>query len=207
MIDYWFDLFQEYGVDEVLVNLHHLHEQAERYLAAKSFRGAIHTSYEPELLGSAGTVLANRKFVDTEDCFFILYGDNLTNARLDRWLEFHQKHGDDLTLMLYRTDKPHLKGIVELDPVGKVLSFEEKPTHPRSEIASAGMYIATPAIFDVFPTHKKPLDMAFDILPKLVGRMWGMMTEDVILDIGTPEDYEFAQHQALQFVIGKKNPW
>jgi len=207
LIDYWFDLFERYGVDEVLINLHHLHEQAERYLAAKSFHGVIHTFYEPELLGSAGTVLANRRFVDAEDCFFILYGDNLTNARLDRWLEFHRQHGGNLTLMLYRTDRPHLKGIVELDSSGKVLSFEEKPAHPRSDIASAGMYIATPAIFDAFPKPTKPLDMGFDILPKLVGRIWGMMSDDVIMDIGTPDDYRIAQQLALQFVDRKKQIW
>jgi mannose-1-phosphate guanylyltransferase len=201
LIDYWFDLFERYGIDDVLINLHHLPEQVESYLKAKRFQGAISTSFEPELLGSAGTVFANRHFVDNADCFFIFYGDNLTNIRIDRWLAFHRAHDGDLTLMLYPTDKPELKGIVELDGKDKVISFEEKPSHPRSNLASAGMYIATPDILDAFPSHRNPLDMAYDVLPRLTGRMYGMLSDDIILDIGTPEDYEYAQQIAHQLKV------
>jgi len=198
LIDYWLDLFVRYGIDEVLINLHHLPEQVEAYLAKKKFPGRIQTFYEPELLGSAGTIIANRQFVDSEPFFFVFYGDNLTNIQIDKWLEFHRSNGGDVTLMMYRTDQPQRKGIIELDENGKVLSFEEKPLHPKSNLASAGMYLASPAIFDVFPEKKFPLDMAFDILPRLIGRMYGMVSDDIILDIGTPEDYELAQQTALQ---------
>jgi mannose-1-phosphate guanylyltransferase len=198
LIDYWLDLFRRYGIDEVLINLHHLPEKVRDYLATVRFPGKIHTFYEPELLGSAGTLSVNRQFVVSEPWFFVFYGDNLTNIKIDRWLQFHQAKGGDATLMLYRTDAPHRKGIVELDADGKVLSFEEKPAHPKSNLASAGLYLASPAIFDVFPENKSSLDMAFDILPKLIGRMWGMISDDIILDIGTPEDYRLAQQKALQ---------
>jgi mannose-1-phosphate guanylyltransferase len=203
LIDYWFELFAHYGIDEVLINLHHLPEQLEGFLGGKRFPRRIVTCYEPELLGSAGTVWANRGFVAGEPYFFIFYGDNLTNVRVDRWVEYHLAHGGDLTLMLYKTDKPHMKGIVELDKDGKVVSFVEKPSNPTSNLASAGMYIASPGIFDVFPKEfQPPLDMAFDVLPKLVGRMWGMISDDVILDIGMPEDYRLAQEIAVQIQLG-----
>ena len=203
LIDYWFDLFERYQIDEVVVNSHHLHEQTETYLNTKEFAGKIYTFYEPKLLGSAGTVWANRDFVQNETEFFIFYGDNLTNIQLDRWLELHREKSADLSLMLYRTNKPHLKGIVELDEDGKVVSFVEKPTNPRSNLASAGMYIASPKIFKVFPVNKRPLDIAYDVIPHLIGRMWGMLSEDVILDIGTLEDYKLSQQVALQLHTGE----
>jgi mannose-1-phosphate guanylyltransferase len=198
LIDYWLDLFVRYGINEVLINLHHLPEQVKNYLVNRNFPGRIHTFFEPELLGSAGTIIVNRQFVDSEPFFFVFYGDNLTNIRIDNWLDFHKARGGDLTLMIYRTNQPQRKGIIELDDNGKVLSFKEKPLHPRSNLASAGMYLATPAIFDVFTKSKFPLDMAYDILPKLIGRMYGMISDDIILDIGTPEDFNLAQQMALQ---------
>lgn len=201
LIDYWFDLFDKYGIDEVLVNMHHLPEQTEGYLKNKDFPGEIRLYYEPVLLGSAGTIRANRNFVADEELFFVFYGDNLANIQIDRWLEFHRGHDGDLSLLLYRTDKPHLKGVVELNDRGKVLSFEEKPAHPRSDLASAGMYLASPKIFDVFPDCDPPIDMAFHVLPKLIGRMWGMHCDYLIIDIGTSEDYELAQQKALELLI------
>ena len=200
LIDYWFDLFEKYGIDDVLVNTHHLPEQMEKHLNNKDFRGKIRLFYEQELLGSAGTIRANRDFVTDEELFFVFYGDNLANIKIDRWLDFHRGHGDDLSLLLYPTDKPHLKGIVELDDHGKVLSFEEKPAHPRSDLASAGMYLASPRIFDVFPASDPPIDMAFHVIPKLIGRMWGIHSDDLIIDIGTPKDYELAQIRALELL-------
>ena len=203
LIDYWLDLFERYGIDDVLINLHHLPGRVKDHLKTTRFRGTISTFYEPELLGSAGTVFANKHFIADENCFLIFYGDNLTNIKIDRWIKFHQVNDGDLTLMLYRTDKPHLKGIVEVESDGKILSFEEKPSHPKSNLASAGMYVASPHIFEVFPPVKKPLDMAFDVLPRLIGRMYGMLSDDIIVDIGTPKDYEFAQHIAQQFKVGE----
>lgn len=201
LIDYWFDLFEKYGIDDVLINTHHLPEQTEKYLQNKEFRGEIHIAYEPVLLGSAGTIQANRDFVADEDLFFVFYGDNLANIQIDRWLSFHRGHDGDLSLLLYHTDKPHLKGIVELNDHGKVLSFEEKPNHPKSNLASAGMYLASSSIFDVFPDSDPPLDMAFHVLPKLIGRIWGLHSYDLIIDIGTPQDYQLAQQKARKLGI------
>jgi mannose-1-phosphate guanylyltransferase len=207
LLDYWFDLFEKYGIDDVLVNTHHLPEQTEKYLINKEFQGNIHIAYEPELLGSAGTIRANRDFVANEDLFFVFYGDNLANIRIDRWLSFHRGHGGDLSLLLYHTDKPHLKGILELDDRGLILSFEEKPSQPKSNLASAGMYLASPIIFDVFPDSDPPIDMAFHVLPKLIGRMWGMPCDDLIIDIGTPQDYQLAQQKALELRTEGNETW
>ena len=55
LLDLWLDNFRAAGVDEVLVNLHHLPEQVRSHLAAAGGRARVRTSYEPVLLGSAGT--------------------------------------------------------------------------------------------------------------------------------------------------------
>ena len=71
LLDIWLDAFDRAGVDEVLVNLHHLPDVVRRRLAAHKGTPAVHMVYEPELLGSAGTLAANRQWVDGEDLFLV----------------------------------------------------------------------------------------------------------------------------------------
>lgn len=59
LLDIWLDALAAAGVDEVLVNLHHLPEQVEAHLARRGGGPLVRTVFEPVLLGSAGTLLAN----------------------------------------------------------------------------------------------------------------------------------------------------
>ena len=53
LLELWLDTFRAAGVDEVLVNLHHMPEQVRSHLAAHRGKPQVRTSYEPTLLGSA----------------------------------------------------------------------------------------------------------------------------------------------------------
>jgi mannose-1-phosphate guanylyltransferase len=75
------------------------------------------------------------------------------------------------------------------------VSFEEKPLHPRSHFANAGLHVASRGLYDYLPT-KIPADLGFDVLPKLIGKMAGYVTDEYIQDIGTPETYARAQRAA-----------
>ena len=56
LLDIWLDAFDRADVGEVLVNLHHLPDVVRRHLAARTAPPAVRTFFEPELLGSAGTL-------------------------------------------------------------------------------------------------------------------------------------------------------
>ena len=79
LLDIWLDAFECAGVDEVLVNLHHLPDVVRRHLAARTGLPIVRTVFEPELLGSAGTLLANREWIAGEEAFLACYADNLTD--------------------------------------------------------------------------------------------------------------------------------
>ena len=72
LLDLWLDNFRALGVDEVLVNLHHLPEQVRSHLAAQRGGLRVRTSYEPVLLGSAGTLVAGREFVGSDEVWGLL---------------------------------------------------------------------------------------------------------------------------------------
>lgn len=200
LLYYWFTLCRRYGISEVLINLHHLADMVKDYVTKSEFSLKITLSYEETLLGSAGTIKANRDFIRDEKDFFILYADNFTNVNLKNILEFHRNHNGVLTMGLFTTDTPHAGGIAEVDEVGLITSFVEKPEFPRSNLANAGIFVATPLILQYLPS-KDFIDLGYDVLPQLVGKMHGYPINEYLLDIGTLKNYERAQSDArvLQF--------
>jgi len=196
LLDYWFDALEAAGVGDVLVNVHHHADVMREYLDSRVTPIRIRTLREPMLLGSAGTIRTAWDFVAGERDFFIVYADNFARVDLVRLAHFHREQGRPvLTLVAYPTDQPQRCGIVELDEHQRVVSFEEKPHHPRSNLANAGLHMASRGLYDYLP-EKIPADLAFDVLPKLIGKMAGYVTDEYIQDIGTPELYVRAQRAA-----------
>lgn len=188
LLGYWLRLCRQHGVRELLINTHQFPEVVRAYLAGAARDLTLHVTFEPVLLGSAGTVRDNRWFVEGERAFFILYADNLTEANLPAMAAFHATHGGPLTMALFRAERPESCGIATLDSAGRVVAFVEKPTRPTSDLANAGIYVAGPDVLDLIPA-KGPADFGYHVLPQLVGRMYGFILKGYHLDIGTPEHY------------------
>ena len=192
LLEIWLSNCKAAGITDVLVNTH-AHAEAIRQFAAQQKTGVrIRIAEEPELLGSAGTVGANRDFVSGEESFFILYADVLTNIDLRRMFEFHQQKRLPATLGIYQVPDPSRCGIVTMDENSIIQEFVEKPLQPVSNWAFAGVMIAGPELFDFLPTHR-PADLGFHVLPKMIGKMAGYRISEYLLDIGTFSNYQHAQ--------------
>jgi mannose-1-phosphate guanylyltransferase len=192
MLGLWLDALARAGVEDVLVNTHHLADQVRAYVVTRGAQPPRVTLFhEPELLGSAGTVAANRAWIGPGD-FLVVYADNLTRFDPRRLIEAHRRRGALFTLGLFRAAQPRECGIAELDAEDRVVRFEEKPAHPRSEWANAGIYMVNPAVLDELPA-KVPCDFGYDLLPRLAGRMHGFRIDEPLHDIGTPERLEAAR--------------
>lgn len=190
----WFEKLLQAGVTEVLVNTHWLAEQVEDYVAENSPRGLkVQLFHEPILLGSAGTLYANRDFLGS-DPFLIIYGDNLSDVDLGTMYKAHQQYQPILTMGTFAAEFPEKCGIAEVDDQGLIQGFVEKPEQPTSNCAAAGIYVATPRIFDYFPESgaDEQLDLGFDVIPKLLGHM-RQYPINLVIDIGTHENLKKAQ--------------
>lgn len=198
----WLNLLEWAGIHQVLINLHHHASQVRAFLDTYHSRTGMTVIpvFEPQLLGSAGTLLKNREFVAEESDFWIIYADNLTNLRLSAMWQAHQgyrKMGSLLTMGLFRAPQPQACGIAELDERRCIMRFTEKPSHPVSNLANAGIFVANQDIFCYFPKLKNAsgstvLDVGYDLLPQLVGRMFGYPIDAYLRDIGTVEAYQAA---------------
>ena len=78
----WLEWCAMYGIDEILLNSHAHSDRVREFVDASRGPVRVTLTHEPELLGSAGTVHVNRKFVAGEKEFAVLYADVLTNCRL-----------------------------------------------------------------------------------------------------------------------------
>jgi mannose-1-phosphate guanylyltransferase len=196
LLDIWLDTFDRAGVDEVLVNLHHLPDVVRRHLDARAGPPAVRTFFEPELLGSAGTLAANRAWLDGEEMFLACYADNLTDVDLRSLAETHQAHGAIATLTVFHSERPSAGGVVELDAADTVVGFTEKPSQPVSDLVNAGMYAFHPRVLDEIG-GPPPRDIGYDLLPRLVGRAKAIPVEGYFRDVGTVDAYQRAQREWL----------
>jgi mannose-1-phosphate guanylyltransferase len=194
LLDIWLETLDRADVDEVLINLHHLPDVVREHVAARSGGPTVRLVLEAELLGSAGTLVANRDWVDGEELFLACNADNLTDFDLRDLISAHREAGAIATLTAIHSPNPSAGGVLELDDAGRVISFTEKPEAPTSDLVNAGMYAFTPRALDEIP-RTPPADIGYHLLPLLVGRAIAVPVEGFFLDIGTPEAYHRAREE------------
>ena len=195
LLGIWLRLLESHGVRGALLNTHYLADEVTAFLRTWPTSMEIVTVHEPRLLGSAGTVLANRDFVSGENQFFVIYADNLSNLDLGAMVRFHAARPEPLTIGIVPTDRPREKGTVVVDADGRVIAFEEKAEHPRSNLSNAGVYVAGADVFEDLRAAgpADALDFGYHVLPRMVGRMAAYEIREFLTDIGTPEAYTQAQ--------------
>lgn len=104
-----------------------------------------------EPLGLAHAVRISRDFLGDDD--FVMYlGDNFLVGGIAHIVDgFHRHTHDerpDAGILLTRVRNPSAFGVAELASDGRVARLEEKPEHPRSDLALVGVYLFTPAIHE-----------------------------------------------------------
>jgi mannose-1-phosphate guanylyltransferase len=185
LIEYWFDLFEIYRIDEILINTSYLSEKVKDYIYSHSRNLKITLTYEETLLGSGGAIKKNMTFVEREELFFIFYADNLTNINLRRMLEFHYENKKDFTLAVFKVQNPQECGVIEMDEHSSIVSFVEKPENSVSNLAFTGIMLSSPRLMDFFPDIDI-FDLGYNVLPRIAGHASGYILNDYLLDIGSP---------------------
>ncbi|WP_067483444.1 glucose-1-phosphate thymidylyltransferase [Actinomadura hibisca] len=95
--------------------------------------------------GLAHAVLIAREFLGEDD--FVMYlGDNFVVGGIDDLVDRFRAERPQAQIMLTRVSDPRAFGVAELDAAGRVVGLEEKPEHPKSDLALVGVYIFSPAV-------------------------------------------------------------
>lgn len=195
LLAYWLDLLLPAAIDEVLVNTHYLPDAVRRFVAQSSWRERIVLVHEDKLLGTGGTVRANRDFFQGK-AFLVAHADNLTQFDVSEFLDRHARRpaGVLITMMTFRTDMPQASGIVEEDARGIVTAFHEKASNPPGELANAAVYIFEPDVVEFIRRLGKPVvDLSTEVIPAFVGRICTFRNSGYHRDIGSMEGLRKAE--------------
>ncbi|WP_315781422.1 MULTISPECIES: nucleotidyltransferase family protein [unclassified Bradyrhizobium] len=189
LLDYWLDLVFEGGIERALLNTHWLAEQVQAHVAQSRWRDRIDLVHEDELLGTGGTVLANRAWFGDQP-FMVAHADNLTDFDVAGLLSAHRNrpNGCIMTMLAFRTDDPSSCGILELDDQHRVTAFHEKVKNPPGNLANGAVYVFDPAVIaDIAALGKPVVDLSTEIIPNYLGRILCVETSGYHRDIGNPE--------------------
>jgi mannose-1-phosphate guanylyltransferase len=189
LLDYWLELLFEAGVERALVNTHWLPDQVIAFVQASRWADQIDMVHEDELLGTGGTVLANRGWFQ-EQPFIVAHADNLTDFDVPGFIAAHRARpeGHAITMLGFRTDTPRSCGILQLNGRGTVTAFHEKVDDPPGNLANGAVYIFEPEVMDAITAIGRPVvDLSTEIIPRFIGRILCVETRGYHRDIGTPE--------------------
>lgn len=97
--------------------------------------------------GAANAIYQNIGFIDQydPDYVIVLSGDNISKMDYKDMLETHKKAGAAATISVLTVTMEEAKrfGIMNCNPDDTIYEFEEKPAHPKSNLASMGVYCFT----------------------------------------------------------------
>ena len=95
--------------------------------------------------GTADAISQNIDFIVTysPEYLLILSGDHIYKMNYARMLAFHKESKADATIAVIEVPMKEASrfGIMNTDETGRIVEFEEKPEHPKSNLASMGIYI------------------------------------------------------------------
>jgi glucose-1-phosphate thymidylyltransferase len=139
------------GIREVLViSTPHDLPQFRRLLGSGDDIG-MYFSYaeQPAPNGLAEAFIIGREFIGAESVCLVL-GDNIFHGHgLASLLQREVDQLTGATLFGYTVKDPQRYGVAEMDPSGKILSIEEKPKQPKSNVAVTGLYMYDNEVVDI----------------------------------------------------------
>jgi len=197
------------GVDEIVINLHHLGEKIKECVDASGIADlTIHYSYEEEILGTAGGI---KKVQDIlrDDTFILYNGDIFSQVHLGSAIQFHKESGSKATMIVKEGDH---KSFIGLDGHGKIVRFPYGALKDSEDYSIStfftGIHILEPIVFDYIPE-----DLFYcinsNVYPDILSdghEAFGYVTDSFWHDIGTPVDFlsvNAAMLSGIEFMAGE----
>ncbi len=147
--------------------------------------------------GTANAIYQNLEFIDkfNPEHVLILSGDHIYKMNYAHMLSYHKKHNADVTIAMLPVDPSEASrfGILSCDDSGRIVSFEEKPAHPKSNTASMGIYIfkwsvLRQALIADEHDEKSSNDFGKNVIPTLLNSgmaLFGYQFNGYWKDVGT----------------------
>ncbi|MBQ9614201.1 MAG: glucose-1-phosphate adenylyltransferase [Lachnospiraceae bacterium] len=160
--------------------------------------------------GTANAIYQNLSFMESynPDYVLILSGDHIYKMDYESMLEFHKDNNADVTIAVMPVPMEEAKrfGIMITDENKQIVDFEEKPEHPRSNLASMGIYIFSwKALKEALTVNAQQpgLDFGKHVIPYCKDRgerLFAYEFNGYWKDVGTLTSYWEANMQLIDIV-------
>jgi mannose-1-phosphate guanylyltransferase len=201
-IAFMLDWLRGHGIEDIVISCGHMAAGVRNVLGDGSAFGVrLRYVEEPQPLGTGGALKYAESLLDER--FFMLNGDVLTDIDLGVQLAQHESTGARATLALTPVEDPSAYGLVRTAPDGRVTEFVEKPAVDQIDTRniSAGAYVLERSVLDLLVADQ-PASIERDVFPQLVGAgLYGCVSENYWLDIGTPARYLQATWDILEGAV------
>ncbi|PTM93930.1 glucose-1-phosphate thymidylyltransferase [Streptomyces sp. VMFN-G11Ma] len=164
---YGLEAIAEAGITQVGIIVGETAEEIREAVGDGSAFG-LDVTYIPqaEPLGLAHAVLIARQFLGEDD--FVMYlGDNFVVGGIRDLVDAFRAERPDAQILLTKVANPTAFGVAQLDAAGRVIGLEEKPEHPKSDLALVGVYLFTPAVHEavraIKPSRRGELEITHAI--------------------------------------------
>ena len=201
LLGYWLDLLNRGpSPSHTWVNTSYLANQVRDFLKASQPtypQLSIHSTYEPQLLGTAGTLVNLLPQLQPQQDLLLVHADNLSWFSLEAFLNAHHRRpaSTEMTMMTFETDAPQTCGIVELNELDVVQAFYEKVAHPPSNLANGAVYLISPAGLARIKSMGPTFEFSTQVIPEFIGKIYCWQNTTYHRDIGNPQAYEAAQSE------------
>jgi len=190
MLEFWLRKLQIIEVSKVVVNTHHFSELVTNEINELNLTKDVQIFHEEELLGTAGTLLANLEPTLDSD-LLVVHCDNYSEIDLDNFLRMHGQRNREcvITMAIFKTNNVQMSGMVETNETNIICNFIEKPMYSELTMANAAIYIFDKqALKEIRKKYVDALDIARDILPNFIGRIQAYSITGFHMDMGTIEN-------------------
>ena len=169
LVGYVAEYLAGYGIDEIVVNLHHRPESVRRALGdGNRFGVKLYYVEEPEILGTSGALDNTREFFERET-FVVVNGKIITDIDLNAALDTHRSMNALATLVLLPNTRRERFSVVETE-AGRVRRFGRMPVAGDDgdvPLMFTGIHILEPRIFEYVPRGVFS-DSVIDVYPKAI---------------------------------------
>lgn len=127
--------------------------------------------------GTADAITQNIESIDAAnpEYVLILSGDHIYKTTYTEMIDLHEKNKADATISVIEVDPKEASrfGIMAVDEKDRITEFQEKPKHPKSNLASMGVYIFTWKVLRKYLIEDKEdenseHDFGNNIIPKML---------------------------------------
>ena len=193
LITFAFDhLIADAGVEEFIVNTHHLADAYTAVLPGESYRGRpLHFRHEPVLLDTGGGIKNIADLLGPRPETLLIYnGDILTDLPIRPAIEHHRASGNEVTLVLRSGQGP--KHISWDAASGRILDIRNRlGTGAPESYAFSCVYLVEPAFLNRIPAGKiiSVIPIFLDMIRQGAALGGVLIDEGDWRDLGTRDEY------------------